>query len=263
MKSVILAIAVLGALGALFGAVLAAAAKLFHVETDPRVAAVRECLGGANCGGCGFPGCDGYAAAVVKGEAPCNLCGSAGAAGAAKIAAIMGLEVGETENRRAFVACSGGCGVAEKAFEYTGPQDCRAAMLFGGKGDKACSFACVGLGNCVRACKFDAMHLVNGVAQVDRDKCVGCGVCAKACPKKIIQLLPESRRVAPACSSQDKGPVVIKACKAGCIGCMKCQRECEAGAITVVNNLAVVDGSKCTGCGHCADICPRQIIRKL
>ncbi len=263
MKTILLAIAVLGALGALFGAVLAAAAKLFHVDTDPRAEAVRECLAGANCGGCGYPGCDGYAAAVVKGEAPCNCCVAGGPEAAAKIAEIMGMANEAAEKKVAFVSCSGGCGVAKKAFSYTGPQDCRAAMLFGGRGDKACPFACIGLGNCAKACKFDAMHLVDGLARVDRAACVGCGACVEACPKKLVKLLPESQRIQPACSSEEKGGQVMKVCSAGCIGCMKCQRECPSGAITVENNLARIDGEKCTNCGHCAEVCPRGIIRKL
>lgn len=261
MKVILLSIAVLGVLGAVFGAILAYASKIFHVETDPRQDAVRQCLAGANCGGCGFPGCDGYAAAVAKGEAPTNKCVAGGAATAARVAEIMGVSADAGEKKVAFVPCSGSKGHAEPRFNYTGPQDCRAAMLFGGKSSKLCSFACIGLGNCTKVCHFDAIHVVDGVAVVDRDKCVGCGACADACPKSIIQLLPASQKVMPACSSHDKGAAVMKICDAGCIGCMKCQRECSAGAITVQNNLAVVDVSKCVGCGHCAEVCPRHIIR--
>ena len=258
--TILYSVLVLGALGGIFGALLAFAAKIFHVEVDPKQAAVRECLAGANCGGCGYPGCDGYAAAVAKGEAPCNKCVACAPEMHAKIAEIMGASVDVAEKKVAFVPCSGCAGVAEPRFNYSGPQDCRAAMLFGGKSSKLCTFACIGLGNCVRACRFDAMHIVDGVAKVDRSKCVGCGACADACPKSIVRLLPESQRVMPACSSKDKGAAVMKICKAGCIGCMKCQRECPAGAIEVKDFLAVVDPEKCTGCGHCAEVCPRHII---
>lgn len=261
MKTILLSVAVLGVLGALFGAILAYASKIFHVETDPKQEAVRACLAGANCGGCGFPGCDGYAAAVAKGEAPTNKCVAGGAEAAAKIAEIMGVSAASAERMVAFVPCSGTEGHAEMRFNYSGPQDCQAAMLFGGKSNKTCTFACIGLGNCTRACQFDAIHVVNGVAKVDREKCVGCGMCADTCPKNIIQMLPASQKVMPACSNRDKGAKVMKMCDFGCIGCMKCQRECPADAIVVKDNLAVVDVSKCVGCGHCADVCPRHIIQ--
>ncbi len=260
MKTILLSIAVLGVLGALFGAILAFASKIFHVEVDPKQAAVRECLAGANCGGCGYPGCDGYAAAVAKGEAPTNRCVAGGAETAAKIAEVMGVSASNVEKMVAFVPCSGTDGHAELRFNYTGPQDCRAAMLFGGKSNKTCTFACIGLGNCVKACPFDAIHIVDGVAKVDREKCVGCGTCVDTCPKSIIKLLPASQRVMPACGNHDKGAKVMKMCDNGCIGCMKCQRECPSDAITVLENLAVVDASKCVACGHCAEICPRHII---
>ena len=260
MTTILYSILVLGILGAIFGAVLAIAAKIFHVEVDPRQEAVRAALAGANCGGCGYPGCDGYAAAVAAGEAPCNKCVAGGAETAAKVAEIMGVSADAAEKMVAFVPCSGAADLAEPRFNYSGPIDCRAAMLFGGKSSKLCTFACIGLGNCERACQFDAMHIVNGVAKVDRSKCVGCGACVDACPKSIVKLIPEKQKIMPACRNQDKGGQVMKICKVGCIGCMKCQRECPTDAITVVNNVAVLDPSKCIQCGHCADICPRHII---
>ncbi|MCR5088057.1 MAG: Fe-S cluster domain-containing protein [Oscillospiraceae bacterium] len=260
IKSILLAVAVLGVLGALFGALLAFASKIFHVEVDPKQAKIRECLAGANCGGCGYPGCDGYAAAVAAGEAPTNRCVAGGEATAAKVAEIMGVSNSASDRMVAFVPCSGSAEVAEMRFNYHGPEDCRAAMLFGGKGSKLCTFACIGMGNCVKACQFDAMHIVNGVARVDRINCVGCGACVDACPKSIVKLLPEKQKVMPACGNKDKGAQVMKFCKVGCIGCMKCQRECPADAIVVKDNLAQIDLSKCVHCGHCADICPRHII---
>ena len=219
MNTILLSVLVLGLMGAVLGALLAVASKVFHVEVDPKQAAVRQCLAGANCGGCGYPGCDGYAAAVAAGKAPTNKCVAGGAETAARVAEIMGVSAGADERKIAFVPCSGCEGHAEMRFNYTGPQDCRAAMLFGGKSNKTCTFACIGLGNCTRAC------------------------------------------VAPGCSNKDKGAKVMKMCDYGCIGCMKCQRECPADAIKVVDNLAVVDSEKCVACGHCADVCPRQVIR--
>ena len=261
MITIVKSILVLGILGAVFGCLLALAAKIFYVEVDPKQAAVREALAGANCGGCGYPGCDGYAAAVAKGEAPCNRCVAGGAETAAKVAEIMGVANNAAEKMVAFVPCSGTEGHAEMRFNYSGPQDCQAAMLFGGKSNKTCTFACVGLGNCVRACQFDAMHIVDGVAKVNRDKCVGCGACVDICPKSIVKLIPESQKIMPACSNHDKGAKVMKMCDFGCIGCMRCQRECPADAIVVKDNLAVVDESKCVQCGHCVDICSRHIIK--
>ena len=263
MKTILLSIVVLGVLGAIFGAVLAYASKIFHVEVDPKEAAVRDCLAGANCGGCGYPGCDGYAAAVAKGEAPANKCVAGGAEAAAKIAEIMGVSNEAAEKMVAFVPCSGTEGHAELRFNYSGPEDCRAAMLFGGKSNKTCTFACIGYGNCAKACQFDAMHIVDGVAKVDRANCVGCGACVDACPKSLVKLIPESQKVITACANRDKGAKVMKMCDFGCIGCMKCQRECPEGAITVVDNLAVVDNEKCVKCGHCVEICPRGIIQSL
>ena len=260
MKTVLFSILILGVLGALFGAMLAVSSKVFHVETDPKQQAVRACLGGANCGGCGYPGCDGYAAAVAAGKAPANKCVAAGPEASAKIAEIMGVSNVASEKKVAFVPCSGCDGAAQKRFEYAGPKDCRAAMLFGGKSNKDCTFACIGFGNCVNACRFGAMSIVNGVAVVDREKCVGCGSCADACPKSIIRMISDQQHVSVACSNKDKGARTIKICSAGCIGCGKCARECPADAIEVVDNLAVIHPEKCVGCGHCSEICPRKVI---
>lgn len=261
MNTIVTAVIVLGVMGAVFGAALAFAAKIFYVEVDPKEAAIRECLAGANCGGCGFPGCDGYAKAVAEGKAPTNKCVAGGPEAAAKIGEIMGVSAGMGEKMVAHVPCSGCDDVAVKRFNYNGPQDCQAAMLFGGKSNKECTFACIGLGNCARACKFDAMHVINGVAKVDREKCVACGACQDACPKKLIEMVPYKQTVLQNCRNHDKGAVTRKICDAGCIGCMKCQRECPADAIVVENFLAKIDYDKCVQCGHCVDICPRSILK--
>lgn len=260
MKTVLFSILVLGVLGGVFGALLSFASRIFHVEVDPKQEQVRSCLAGANCGGCGFPGCDGYAAAVARGEAPVNKCVAGGEEAAARIAEIMGVSAGTAEKQVAFVPCSGCNENAEVRFNYTGPLDCNSAMLFGGRSNKLCAFACIGMGNCERVCRFGAMHVENGVAKVSKSKCVGCGACAEVCPKSLIKLIPATQKVMPACSNTEKGAVLMKVCKVGCIGCKKCERECEAGAITVTDNLAHIDTSKCTNCGHCAEICPRKII---
>jgi len=260
MIKILYAALVLGILGGIFGALLAIASKVFHVEIDPKQEEVRACLAGANCGGCGYQGCDAYAKAVAEGKAPVNKCVVAGKEAADKIAEIMGVEADAPVQHIAFVPCSGCEDVAEARFNYSGPQDCLSAMLFGGKSNKLCSYACIGFGNCVKACPFGAMHIVNGVAKVDESICVGCGNCAEACPKSIITMIHREQKAVVACSNKDRGAQVMKMCKAGCIGCKKCQLECPSDAITVTDNLAHVDFDKCVKCGHCTDICPKKII---
>ena len=202
MQNVIYAVAVLFIMGIVFAILLGVAAKVFAVEVDERIPLVRECLPGANCGGCGFPGCDGLAAAIVEGRAPVNGCPVGGAAAAEKIAKVLGVEVAEGERNVAHVKCNGGCNAVDKAV-YEGLQDCNAAMRVAG-GPKACAFGCMGLGSCVKACAFDAIHIVDGVAKVDVDKCVACGKCVSTCPKKIIDLIPVSKKVHVNCVNKDK-----------------------------------------------------------
>ena len=186
MQNVIYAVAVLFIMGIVFAILLGVAAKVFAVEVDERVPLVRECLPGANCGGCGFPGCDGLAAAIVEGRAPVNGCPVGGAAAAEKIAKVLGVEVAAGDRQVAHVYCNGGCNAKDKA-NYEGLQDCNAAMRVA-SGPKACSFGCMGLGSCVKACAFDAIHIVDGVAKVDTDKCVACGKCVEVCPAGAAKL---------------------------------------------------------------------------
>ncbi len=263
MMTVIWAIVVLGALGLVFGVLLAVAGKIFAVETDPKESAVREVLAGANCGACGYPGCDGYAAAVAKGEAPVNACVPGGAAAAAAIGEIMGVAAEEGERYVAFVRCSGTKGLVQEKYEYQGLPSCLAATRIPGGGAKMCEFGCMGFGDCVAACAFDAMHIETGVAKVDVDKCVGCMKCAEACPKGLIAKVNAKSTDLVACHSTEKGASLRKVCEVGCIGCMLCKRECPADAIVIENNLAVIDQDKCVHCGHCADICPRHIITDI
>ena len=246
--------------GLIAGVLLTIAAKIFAVPVDETQVKIRECLPGANCGACGYVGCDDYAAALAKDHsiAP-NKCVPGGASAAAGIAAVLGVEAGATEERVAKVMCSGTCDNTSTEMDYQGYKSCAAVKgFFGGPG--VCKFGCIGLGDCVKACKFDAIHVEDGVAKVDRDKCVACGACANTCPQKIIDILPKASRVTVDCSSKDMGKFVTKACKVGCIGCKMCEKTCKFDAIHVVDNLAKIDPEKCKNCGMCAKACPRKII---
>ena len=267
---ILIAIAILGGLGLVFGLVLAAASKVFYVETDPRLEQLNECLPGANCGGCGFAGCGAYAEAVLKGEAPVGKCASGGNEAAKAMAAIMGVEAGEVTRKVALVRCSGARtydaegnltkGAKMKA-TYEGFHDCLAASRVGGSGPLSCKFGCLGYGSCTKVCKYGAISVKNGVAVVDEDLCVGCMACAQVCPRKIITAVEPSQNVIIACNSLAKGAVTNRACTIGCIGCGKCMKSCPNGAITITNNLAQIDSSKCTNCGECAKVCPKGLIK--
>ena len=256
---IVIAIAILGGLGLVFGLVLAAASKIFYVESDPRLDQLNECLPGANCGGCGYAGCADYAKAIVEGKAPTYKCAPGGDKTNDAINLIMGNDTDDRPSLRATVICNGGvnCG---KRFDYQGIQTCAAAAAVAG-GPSACAFGCLGLGDCTRACKFDAIHVVNGVAVVDRTKCTGCTACTVACPRHIIQMKPIASQPAVKCSSKDKGPVVNKACRVGCIACGLCVRNCPNEAIFLKDNVAVIDYTKCNGCGTCVSKCPKKAIQ--
>ena len=268
MVEFLIGIAILGGLGLIFGLVLAAASKVFYVETDPRLDALNECLPGANCGGCGYAGCGGYAEAVLAGEAEIGKCSSGGDECAQAMGKIMGVEVGSVGRKVALVRCSGYRGVdaegraqgAKLKAEYEGFHDCLAASKVGGNGPLACKFGCLGYGNCVKACKYDAIKIVNGVAKVDSEKCVGCMACAASCPRKLIVPVEYGNNVIIACNSHAKGAITVRGCSQGCIGCGICTRICPHGAIHVENNLAVIDYEKCTSCGLCAAVCPKKLI---
>lgn len=249
----------LGGLAIFFGIVLAYASKKFAVEVNPKAAEVREVLPSANCGGCGFAGCDALAGAIVSGEASINACPVGGAPLAAKLAEIMGVKAEATERQVARVLCSGDINNANKKYEYQGITDCKAAEALAG-GAKSCRYGCTGLGTCERVCPFDAIHVVNGVAVVDEKKCKACKRCIAVCPKNIIELVPASREVRVLCKNQEKGKTVMEACKVGCIACQKCVKTCKFDAIVFENNLARIDYSKCTNCMMCAEACPTKAI---
>ena len=260
--TIVYAIAVLGVLAIVFGLILAVAAKVFEVEVDPRLPEIQACLAGANCGGCGYAGCADYAKAVVLDGVPCDKCAPGGPKAAAAIAKIMGGTASAVE-KKAVVQCQGNSEHCKPAYDYKGIQTCAAAATLYG-GPKTCSFACIGLGDCTKVCKFDAIHIVDGVAKVDKDKCTGCGACANICPKQVIMIdAAGPRKPVVMCSNQDKGAVANKVCTTSCIACGMCERTCKFDAIHVVNNVAVIDYTKCKNCTMCAKACPRNAIEPI
>ena len=260
MMGLILAAGVIGAIGIIIGVLLGIASEKFKVEVDEREILVRAELPGNNCGGCGFPGCDGLANAIAAGTAPVNACPVGGAAVADKIAAIMGVESGGTVRKVAFVKCKGTCDKTKVQYNYYGMDDCRKVSVVPGGGEKACVYGCMGYGSCVKACDFNAIHVVDGVAVVDKEKCVACGKCVAVCPNRLIELVPYDAKHLVQCSSHDKGKDVKAKCDNGCIGCTLCTKQCESAAIHMDNNLAVIDYEKCTNCGKCAAKCPAKVI---
>lgn len=257
--SIALAVILVTVVGLVGGIILVVAAKFMAVYEDPRVGQITEVLAGANCGGCGYAGCSDYAKAVVDGKCACDLCAPGGAECAKKVAAIMGLDAGSGAVKKAEVGCVGETGVCKLKYDYQGIQTCAAANAIQ-LGPNACAFGCIGLGDCTRACKFDAIHVVNGLARVDKAKCTGCGACKAACPKKIIYISTEPEKPVVFCSNHEKGPVVMKECSKGCIACGMCVRNCPEQAITLNNFVARIDYSKCTGCGTCIEKCPKKVI---
>ncbi|MCF0143154.1 MAG: RnfABCDGE type electron transport complex subunit B [Parasporobacterium sp.] len=259
INGILIAAAIVAGLGLVIGILLGVVAKAFEVPEDPNEAAVRECLPGNNCGGCGYAGCDALAAAIAKGEAKASACPVGGAEAAKAIAEIMGTEV-DVVRYTAFVRCQGTNDKAGHKYQYVGNKSCIEAAALSGGGSKLCAYGCLGYGSCVDVCDFGALSIVNGVAYVNKEQCKACGMCVKTCPRKIIEIIPYDSSFKVRCVSQDKGKVVRACCEAGCIGCGLCAKNCEAGAITVENNIAHIDQSKCTGCGKCAEKCPAKCI---
>lgn len=269
MNLILIALIVLGVIGAVGALVLFGVAKKFYVYEDPRVGQVEEVLPGANCGGCGFAGCHGLADACVKATSLDGLmCPVGGAETMAKVASILGMEAGAAEPKVAVVRCSGDKCARPKTSHYDGAKSCAvAAATFAG--ETGCAFGCIGLGDCVTACAFDAIRMNDetGLPVVDEEKCVSCGACVKACPKIVIELRKKGRlvggnhrRVWVSCVNHDKGAVAKKACANACIGCGKCAKVCKFDAITIENNLAYIDLEKCKACGLCVNECPTGAI---
>lgn len=263
MTGILAAVAIVSVVGIFVGLFLGVAGIIFKVEVDEREEAVLSALPGNNCGGCGYAGCSGLAAAIVKGEAAVNACPVGGESVGNKIADVMGMEAQASVRMTAYVACQGSCDRARSNYDYVGAQDCRMMSFVPGGGPKSCRSGCLGYGTCAAVCPFDAIRVQDGVAVVDREACKACGKCVAVCPRHLISMIPYQAKLAVACSSSDKGPETMKVCQVGCIGCGICVRNCPSQAVSVTDFHAVIDQEKCKSCGLCAEKCPKKAIVKI
>ncbi|WP_298067971.1 RnfABCDGE type electron transport complex subunit B [uncultured Mailhella sp.] len=263
---VLSSILTLAGLGFLAAALLAVASRVFAVHEDPLVARVSETLPGANCGGCGYAGCEGYAQAVVHNPAiPPNLCVVGGAKTASALGALTGKLTSEMEPLTAYRRCDKNAGQVARRFDYKGIPSCAAAAALH-QGSDQCGFSCLGFGDCVKECITESLHIENGAAVVNETTCIGCGKCVKVCPRDVLQLIPKRARVAITCSTKDKLKAVTDVCKVGCIHCEKCVKVCPAQAIVMENGRIQIDQKRCLDYGDscalaCARACPRKILR--
>lgn len=270
MNVILIAVIVLGLVGLISAVVLFVASKKFAVYEDPRIGQVGEVLPQANCGGCGYPGCSGFAAACVKASESGSLsdlnCAPGGQKVMEQVAAILGLQASAAAPKVAVVRCQGTCDARPHGVEFDGAHSCRIQNMTG-MGETQCLYGCLGEGDCEHACLFGAITVnpVTRIAEVDESKCTGCGACAKTCPRGIIELRPQGpkgRKVVVLCNNKDKGALATKECKASCIGCGKCVKTCEKfEAITLGTNLAHIDPDKCKMCLKCVEACPRGAIK--
>lgn len=264
MNGILIAVAIVAGIGILAGFLLAVLSKVMAVPVDEKAAEIEEILPGANCGSCGFSGCSGYAAALSSGKTKeTGLCNPGGSEVSQQIASVMGLAASEFVPMTAVVRCAGTPDKAKNDAIYDGVQSCvLASQLFDGA--KSCKYGCLGLGDCARACPYDAIMLCDGIAVVSPSLCRACKKCIAACPKNIIALMPKSQLTAAVmCVNRDKGAKTRKDCTVGCIGCMKCEKVCPNDAVKVTNFVASVDNMKCTACGACADVCPTGAINTV
>lgn len=265
---ILLAVLILGVTGAIFAVVLYIVAQKFKVIEDPMIDQIADVLPGANCGGCGKAGCRAMAEAFVKqGNMEGLSCPAGGAAVAEKVAAILGCVAEASDPKVAVLRCNGSCSNAPSKNHYDGLKDCAFANSVY-TGESGCSFGCLGLGNCAKACQFGALSVdpETGLPVVDEEKCTACGACVKACPRNLIELRKKgmkNRRVFVACRNTEKGGVARKNCSAACIGCGKCQKVCKKEAITIEKNLCYIDWTKCVACGLCVNECPTGAIHAV
>ena len=258
MSEIVIAVVSLCVISSNIGISLSIAEKVFHVEVNELEVAVREVLPGSNCGGCGYAGCDALAKAIAEGGAPVTACPVGGKPVAEEIAKIMGQEVGDMEKKVAYVRCNGTSDMKQVDYQYIGIESCAYAAKMPGSSPYACKYGCLGYGSCAKVCPERAIRIIDKKAVVDEELCIACGKCIKVC---LIELVPAASTHRVQCVSLAKGKEVMNACKAGCIGCGLCAKNCPSEAIIMENNIARIDYSKCTQCGACAEKCPRKIIK--
>lgn len=260
MNTILLTIISVAAMGILCAALLAIASKLMHVHVDDRVLALRACLPGVNCGACGYSGCERYAVELVDGRADPHLCTPGGDEVMTQICSILDVPVtGSVEKKIAIVQCIGDAGTRRKKMDYVGINTCFAVkQLYGGIG--ACTFGCIGFGDCVKVCPSSAICIKADLARVDLRACTGCGLCVDACPTGIMTIESATSHVAVLCKNTEKGGALKDKCAKGCTGCTLCVKACPLGAITVEDYLAYIDYAKCDNCGICMDACRQGCI---
>ena len=261
------AVLFLGAIGMTGAIILYAVAQKYRVDEDTRIAEIQEILPGANCGGCGYPGCGAFAEACAKSVTLDELrCPFGEAETMNRIADILGFKAGAVR-KTAVVRCNGSCAARPRLNRYDGTKHCAVTAAFYG-GETGCSYGCFGYGDCVRSCRYDAIriHPETHIAEVDKEKCTSCGACVKACPKGLIELRkegPKSRLIYVSCMNKDKGAMAKEVCANSCTGCTRCRQECKFEAITISDNLAYIDDTKCRLCHKCVEVCSRKAIRAV
>lgn len=259
MNSLIFPILIVSSIGLISGLGLSIASIIMNVPKDELTEKIENILPGANCGSCGYSGCSGYAKALAKREAGTTLCSPGGEKVANQISNILGVKAEKIEKKVAILNCMGSSDNTQKKMAYQGINSCSAAVqLFGGS--SLCDFGCLGLGDCVNSCEYNAINICNGIANINFNNCKGCSKCVNTCPKHLISIIPLKKQAVVLCSNCDKGAQTNKVCKVGCIGCMRCVKACEHDAIKVENFLARVNPDKCIGCGKCLDECKRGCI---
>ncbi|MEG1527574.1 MAG: RnfABCDGE type electron transport complex subunit B [Clostridia bacterium] len=256
---VLISVGIMVGIALLMGVVIVIVSKFFEIKGDSKVEEVKSKLSGANCGSCGFAGCEEFAKALVEGKVNINDCKATSKENKIEISNLLGVAFSGEEDTMAIVTCGGGINCQDK-YEYQGYGDCISAQLLA-NGRKACQSGCLGSGSCVEVCPEDAIEIKNGVAHVNPDLCIGCGACINECPKKIIKRIPRSAVVYVKCANQNRGKDVASVCTAGCISCGLCQKNCPSGAIHIENNVPIIDYSKCVACKKCINVCPRKVIK--